>query len=261
MVAATVVFIITVVAPAQVINPRLAARLLFGGVGLLLVFGGLAACSSNDSPRVQSAASASTSTAVAIGPAQTVAADPGASTTVVAPTVVASPAPVDGAAVLQAAVAATANGYHFNQTATVDGKLALTIDGDRLPSGARLAVSSDAGLVNYVITPDGTWLQPENGDWEADDSPAPAVDPINALASPTSVTVASNDGTTVQLVATVPNSALGIPADGDAMLQVTVVNGALTNISYNTTTSDAKAASTNTVIAPPLDTSPVVAPI
>jgi hypothetical protein len=241
-----------------VIRPRLAARLLSGGVGLLLVLAS-AGCSGNDSPKAQSAASASTSTLVAAGPAPTVVADPGASTTV--PAVAATVAPVDGAALLQSAIASTANGYHFNQTATVDGKLALTIDGDRLPTGARLAVSSDAGLVYYVITPDGTWLMPENGDWEADDSPAPAVDPINALTAPTSVTVAGNDGTIVQLVVTVPNAALGIPGDGDATLQVTVVSGALTNIAYATTTSDGKAASTNTAIAPPLDTSPVVAPI
>ena len=45
----------------------------------------------------------------------------------------ATPTPVDGAALLQQAVAATAAGYHFNQTATVDSTVALTIDGDRLP--------------------------------------------------------------------------------------------------------------------------------
>ena len=49
--------------------------------------------------------------------------------------------------------------------------VALTVDGDRLTDGARVAVSNDAGLVFYVITPDGTWLMPENGEWEADDSP------------------------------------------------------------------------------------------
>ena len=50
----------------------------------------------------------------------------------------ATPAPVDGAAVLQQAVAGTAAGYHFNQTATVDGVVALTVDGDRLTDGARV---------------------------------------------------------------------------------------------------------------------------
>ncbi|MGZ6950032.1 MAG: hypothetical protein ACXVJY_18330 [Ilumatobacteraceae bacterium] len=184
-----------------------------------------------------------------------------AASTTAAPTP-ASPGPVDGAALLQQAVAATAGGYHFNQTATVDGAVALTIDGDRLSDGARVAVTSPtAGLVNYVITPAGTWLMPENGDWQADDSGAPAVDPIAALGAPTSVSVASNDGTTVQLVVSVPLLALGLPGDGDAPLQVAIVSGALSTITYSTTTSDGKPASTTTVIGPPVDTSPVVPPI
>jgi hypothetical protein len=247
----------TAAVTTTVISSRLAARLLSGGVGLLIVFSG---CSNDDSPKAQSAASATT----LAGAAVTTVAAPGsvvASPTTIAPAPGATVAPVDGAALLSQAVAATGGGYHFNQTATVDGALALTIDGDRLPDGARLAVSSDAGLVYYVITPNGAWLMPENGDWEADDSPAPGVDPIAALGAPTSVTVASNDGTTVQLVVTVPLTALGISGDGDAPLQVTISSGALTNIAYSTTTADGRAAATNTAIAPPLDTSPVVPPI
>jgi hypothetical protein len=168
---------------------------------------------------------------------------------------------VDGATLLQQAVAASAAGYHFNQTATVDGAVAVTIDGDRLPSGARLAVSNSAGLVYYVITPDGTWLMPQNGEWEVDDSPAPDIDPIGALNTPASVTVASSDGTTVQLAVTVPMASLGIAGDGDAALQVSIVSGVLSSITYNTTTSDGKPADTTTLFAPPADTSPVVAPI
>ncbi len=162
---------------------------------------------------------------------------------------------------LQHAVAATGAGYHFNQTATVDGAVALTIDGDRLPDGARVAVRNDSGLVYYVITPDGTWLMPENGEWEADDSDPPTVDPIAALATPTSVAVAGNDGTTVQLMVTVPVSTLGIQGEGDASLQVSIVGGALTNITYSTTTADGKAAVASTAIGPVVDPSPVVAPI
>jgi hypothetical protein len=237
-----------------------AARLLFGGAGLLLVFG---ACSDDSSPAVGSAAAntiaTTTSAAVAV---PTVVADPGTGpTTTLAPAVAATVAPVDGAALLQQAIAATGGGYHFNQTATVDGVVALTIDGDRLPDGARLAVSSDAGLVYYIINPDGTWLMPENGEWEADDSPPPAVDPIAALAAPTSVAVASNDGTTVQLVVTVPMSSIGLPGDGDASLQVSIVGGALTNITYLVATPDGKSAAAITAIGAVVDPSPVVAPI
>jgi hypothetical protein len=232
-----------------------AARLLFGGTGLLLVLG---SCSDSSSPRVDD--SAANVSIAATGTPTT-----GASLPVsVGPTAVASSpalAQVDGAALLQRAVAATGSGYHFNQTATVDGVVAVTVDGDRLTDGARLAVSGASGLVFYVITPDGTWLMPENGEWEADDSDPPAVDPIAALGAPTSVTVAANDGTTVQLVVGVPLSSLGIQGDGDAPLQVSIVGGALSTITYSTTTSDGKAASTTTIIGPVVDGSPVVAPI
>ena len=229
-----------------------AVRLFFGGVGLLLVLG---SCSDNNSTRVDD------STADVISTTGTPTAGASVPVTGVPSTVAASPAPVDGAALLQQAVAATGSGYHFNQTATVDGVVALTVDGDRLTDGARVAVSGASGLVFYVITPDGTWLMPENGEWEADDSDPPAVDPIAALGAPTSVTVATSDGTTVQLVVDVPLSALGIQGDGDAPLQVSIVGGALSTITYSTTTGDGKAASTTTIIGPVVDGSPVVAPI
>ena len=227
-----------------------AARLLLGGAGLLLIF---SACSDSGSPEVGGAV-ANTAATVA---APSSAAPTDATTTIVGATTAA----VDGPTLLQQAVAATGSGYHFNQTATIDGAVAVTIDGDRLPDGARLTVSSAGTLVNYVFTPDGVWLMPENGDWEVDDSPPPAVDPISALNTPTSVAVASNDGTTVQLTVTVPIASLGIPGDGDAALQVAIVSGALTTIAYSTTTSDGKVAATTVAIGPVVDPSPVVAPI
>jgi hypothetical protein len=232
-----------------------AARFLFGGAGLLLVFG---ACSDSSSPSV-GGANANT-LAPLVAPSTTVAS---AGPTTVATTVAAAgtPAAVDGAALLQQAVAATGNGYHFNQTNTVDGVVALTIDGDRLPTGARLAVSNASGLVFYVITPDGMWLMPENGEWEQDDSDPPTIDPIAALGSPTSVAVTSNDGNTVVLAVTVPAASLGVADSGDAPLQVSVVGGGLTGINYSTTTADGKAASANVTIGPPVDASPVVPPI
>ena len=195
--------------------------------------------------------------------APSVAADTGAAATTTTTTVAvaATLAPVDGAALLQQAVAGTGGGYHFNQVATIDGVVAAVIDGDRLPDGARLTVSNDAGLVSYIFTVDGVYLMPEGGEWEADDSDPPAVDPINALSTPTSVTVVSNDGTTVQLLVTVSLASLGIPGDGAVPLNVSIVNGALSTITYNTTTPEGGAASTTTTIGPPVDPSPVVSPI
>ena len=231
-------------------NGGKAARFLLGGAGLLLVFG---ACSDDNSPALGSAVSNTESSSL---PSGVVTSTP--TTTLVAPLIGAA---IDGAALLQQAFAAIGAGYHFNQTATVDGVVALTIDGDRLTDGARVAVSRDSGVVFYVITPDGTWLMPENGEWEADDSDPPAVDPIAALGAPTSVAVAGNDGTTVQLVVSVPLSSIGIPGDGEAPLQVSVVGGVLSTITYSTTTADGRIAAATTIIGPVVDPSPVEAPI
>ena len=206
-----------------------------------------------------SAAANTTTTVLAAAPS--VAADTGAAVAPTTVAVAATLAPVDGAAVLQQAVAGTGGGYHFNQTASVDGVVALTVDGDRLPDGARLTVSNNVGSVSYIFTTEGVFIMPEGGEWEADDSDPPTADPINALSTPTSVTVAGNDGTTVQLVVTVSLASLGIPGDGTVPLNVSVVNGALSTITYNTTTAEGKVASTTVTIGPPVDPSPVVSPI
>jgi hypothetical protein len=232
----------------------MAARLLFGGAGLLLIF---SACSDSKGPTAGSAtANTVAATTVAPVPASVAA---GTTTTLVAvgPTV----APADGPAMLQQAVAATGVGYHFEQSASVDGVVAVSTFGDRLTDGARFSVTRDGLQVFYTITPGGTYVMPEGQEWTLDDSPAPAVDPIDALKAPSAVAITANDGTTVQLTATVNNTQLGIPDVGETPLQLTIVSGALTNIAFNTTTSDGRTVVTTTAIGPAQDTSPVVAPI
>lgn len=237
------------------LNQGKAARLLLGGAGLLLIFG---ACSDEGAPAVGSAiANASTTTVVGAAPTVVPPVDSSTTTT----PVVAAPVPVDGATLLQQGLAAIGGGYHFNQTATVDGVVVLTADGDRLPDGTRLTLTGDGGVVSYVITPDASYALAEGGEWEALDATPDAVDPILSLFTPTSVTVAANDGSTVQLAVTVPIALLGLDGDGDAALQVTFVGGALSTVSYSTTTTDGKAAAATTVIGPVVDPSPVVAPI
>jgi hypothetical protein len=181
-----------------------------------------------------------------------------ASTTVaVAP----SAAPADPAALLQQAVAASGAGYHFDQTVTVNGAVVLTSDGDRLTDGVRVANHQGTGTEFEVITPAGRWVQPDGGEWVVDDTPRADVDPIAALAAPASVALASNDGTTAQLTVTVPLASIGVPGEGTAPLQVTIVSGALTNITYTSTQADGTTASVVALIGPPQDTSPVVPPI
>ncbi len=163
------------------------------------------------------------------------------------PTTVAPP--VDGAAVLGAAVAAMAPGYHYRSTVTVDGVVAVEADGDRVGDGTRLGVTRDGTSVQYVITPEGTWVMADGGEWDQLDTPAATSDPIAALAAPTAVTVLSSSPDVVSMVVTVPTSALGLPGDGAADLNVTVTNGMVTSVAYRTAV-DGRDAAVDTDLGP-----------
>jgi len=174
------------------------------------------------------------------------------------PTTVAPP--VDGAAVLSGAVAAMAPGYHYHSTVTVDGVVAVEADGDRVGDGTRLGVTRDGTSVRYVITPGGTWVMPDGGEWDQLDTPAATSDPITALAAPTAVSVLSSSPEVVSMVVTVPSSSLGLPGDGAADLNVTVTNGMVTSVAYRTAV-DGREAGVETALGPVVDPSAVVAPI
>jgi hypothetical protein len=221
---------------------------------------GTASCSSKASrtvePSVVSTSPASAPTTVAPLPTD------GAVTTLSAEAA-AAPAtiPVDGAAVLSQAVAGLVAGYHFTSTVTVNGAETLVADGDRIGDSSRLSLFSKGGSVAYVITPAGSWAFPEGGEWQVLDSPPATADPIIALQSPLAVTVGSSDGTTTSMVVTVAAAALGIAAEGNSDVQVTVSGGVLQQVSYTAALADGTTASVVAVIGPLVDTSPIVAPI
>jgi hypothetical protein len=173
----------------------------------------------------------------------------------------ASAAPaVDGAAVLQGAVANLAAGYHYRSTVTVGGVPTLEVDGDRVGDGTRLAVVRDGAALQYVITPAGTWVLPDGGEWDQLDTPAATADPITALSAPTAVSVSSESPEVVALVVSVPNAALGLAGDGGADLDVTVTNGALTKVVYRGVV-EGQEAIVDTAVGPAIDPSEVVPPI
>ncbi len=205
------------------------------------------------------AGSPSTSAAAPVAPSTTAAALASTVPAAPVPPPTAAP-PVDGGAVLSAAVAAMAPGYHYHSTVTVDGAVAVEADGDRVGDGTRLAVVRDGASVQYVITPEGTWVMPDGGEWDQLDTPAATSDPIASLAAPNAVSVLSSSPDVVSMVVTVPNAVLGLPDDGDADLNVTVTNGMVTSVAYRTAV-DGRDASVETVVGPVADPSAVVPPI
>jgi hypothetical protein len=173
---------------------------------------------------------------------------------------IAASAPVDGATLLASAIAALSTTYHFTSVVSVDGAVVLSADGDHVGDGVRLALTGPAGIVNYIITPDGSWVMPDGGEWEQLDSAAATSDPITALAAPTNVAVASNDATSITLTVTVPSAALGLPAGPDVTVATQLVDGQLRHVQFDSTV-DSKPATVVAEFGPVVDGSPVVAPI
>ena len=252
MVATTTVATTTVTTD----RPGATARLPRWGAGLLLVCGlALGACSSDDgNPSADSAAAVTTPPTPTTAPAPTTAVPTAAPTTAaaVAPATVALP---DGPTVLQQSLDALAPGYHFVINATVNGAVALTTEGDQIGVASRQRVTSQGVTVDYIVLPEGTW-KGENGVWEELEEPAPAVDPLAPLRTPSAVTVTGHSPELTTLVATYPAAAFGVPGD---VIDVTIELTGTTLRSFTYATPDGTGVS-RTDIGPLTDTTPITSP-
>ena len=167
----------------------------------------------------------------------------------------------DASGMLQAAFTDLSSaGYHFATVVTAGGGLAIQAEGDRVGSGVRFVVLRDEVRVDYIVTPDGTWVKPADGEWSAVDAQPATADPVVALDSATAVTLESTDGATTTLVAVVPRSALGYEGAGTFDVTVTLTDGVIDTVQYDSTV-QGLAASVLTTVTGPQDGSPVVAPI
>ena len=234
---------------------------VLAGAGLLAVATASCASSSADEPATSMPAVTTTPIAAAIVDATVPVPDPSASAP--AETNVAPPmtTPIDGASVLASAITGLSDTYHFTTVITVDTAVVLSADGDHVGDGVRLALTASAGVVNYIITPDGSWVMPDGGEWEQLDSAAATSDPITALAAPSSVTVSASDETSTTLSVTVPAGALGLAAAApDVTMTCDLVDGQLHAVHFDSVI-DGKPAVVTAEFGPVVDGSPVVAPI
>jgi hypothetical protein len=174
------------------------------------------------------------------------------------PTTIAA-APVDPVALLQQGLATLGTSYHFRSSVVVNGVETLVAEGDRMADASRLSLTSGGATAAYIITPAGSWAQPEGGEWEQLDVPPATADPILALAAPSAVGVLADDGTTVRLRVTVPAEALGVGTEGTADVEVVVTSGTITEVDYSTTVQDG-VASVATTFGPVADPTPIAPP-
>ncbi len=166
--------------------------------------------------------------------------------------------PPDPLALLTAAFDAIAGGYHFVTTATVNDVVAVTADGDRVGEGTRVNVTTGGSTVSYAITPEGTWVFAD-GSWAELDQPAPAVDPVGALRSPTSIVVTSYGNGPTVLTGTYPASALSLAGDGPVDVALEFDGTTLRSITYSSIQNDAPA-TVRADVSPLVDATPVTLP-
>jgi hypothetical protein len=168
--------------------------------------------------------------------------------------------PIDAPGLLQAALVSLDAGYHFRTTVSISGTEVLVADGERVGDGTRLTIWSNGTSVAYVITPDGSWVFPEGGEWQALDTAPATTDPLLALRTPTAVTGSSTDGVVATLVATVAANSLGVPSDSTADVVISVNGSSLSDVSYDASV-DGQTANVRSVFGPVVDPTPVAAPI
>ena len=166
--------------------------------------------------------------------------------------------PPDPLVLLTTAFDAIAGGYHFVTTASVNDVVAVTADGDRVGEGTRVNVTTGGSTVSYAITPDGTWVFAD-GSWAELDQPAPAVDPVGALRSPTSIVVSSYGNGPTLLTGTYPASALSLAGDGSVDVALELDGTTLRSITYSSVQNGAPA-TVRADVTPLVDASPVTLP-
>jgi hypothetical protein len=217
-------------------------RLLFGGAAFAFLTLSAVGCSSSSS---SVSVNSSTGSTIQL------------TTTVPASTIVSN---IDGTAALATALKGLGANYHFTSTFVVNGAQTLVADGDRIGDGSRLTITQSGATVHYVVLPTASYAQPEGGDWAQLDAAPASTDPIKALATPSAVGVLADDGTKVRLRVTVDGASLGVAA-GPASLEVVLVAGSLTEVDYGTPVKGGGIASVATIFKPPVDATPVAAPI
>lgn len=218
----------------------------------------LAACSDSASSSTEPTSAGAPTTTTPTTNTTAVQATIPATTTTIA--VTAPPVTVDPAAALQQGLTALAAGYHFSSVVTVNGVQSLAADGDRIGDASRMVLTGDGGTVEYIIVPEGSYAHPEGGEWSVLDVEPATSDPIAALSTPVAVALLPTTDGSVVVRATVSAVSLGVAAEGNVDVDVVIVNGAITQLSYSSAVEGGTAQVVTTVGAV-VDATPIVAPI
>lgn len=213
------------------------APLLLGAVALAVLSG--CADGSKAAPTTVGAAfpattAASPNTTTATTPApETTNAQPTPPAPTESPATTAAPAPPpDAMTVLQQSLDQAAfAGYHFVTTATVNGTVALVVEGDRVGTGTRMRLTSQGQTVDYIVLPEGTWAT-QSGEWQELEQPQTLGDPVAALRTPQSLAVTSHTPELTVIDAVYAGADLGLPTPDPVGMVIELTGTTLTAMSY-----------------------------
>lgn len=163
-------------------------------------------------------------------------------------------------AALPAALTALDAGYHFVATVSLNGEPSLVAEGDRIGAASRLEITSSGATVSYVITPEGNFAKPADGDWERLEVAPASSDPIAALRAPVQVVPSGSEEGRAVLTVTVTATSLGINAEGTVDVEVVLVGGAITEVRYSAAV-EGGTAEVVTMLSALADATPITAPI
>ena len=162
----------------------------------------------------------------------------------------------DAGTALGTALARLAGGYDFTTTVSAGGQVATQATGHWISGGSEFTVTTNGVSITYRTLPPRSWVLQAGTGWVEVNGNVPSGDPLDALKAPTTTSVSSQQGGSVELTATYPAAVLGLAGAPVAVDLVLAGDGSL----KATYTASGGTASSTTMITPYPGQSPIVAP-
>lgn len=153
-------------------------------------------------------------------------------------------APVDAAAALEQALAATGENYRFVSTVTVDETVVTTIEGAVDGSSVQADITTGETTISYVRTADGEWTRETDGDWVQLEGAPPVEPPLGPLSGPRDVTLVEDDGQNLFVTGRLGETA---GAAAGVQFSATIAGGLMNEITYQAETGGQTATVTTTL--------------
>lgn len=176
---------------------------------------------------------------------------------IVASGAAASTAAVDAGAALSGAISKLNQGYTFATTVSAGGQVATQASGRWTANTSEFVVTSGGTAITYRTIPPRSWvLQPGQG-WAEVNGSVPGGSPLDALKAPTQLSVAGQQGGTLELTATYPAAVLGLAGGASVPVALTIASDGTLTAAYDAPTGGA---SSKTTISPNPGQGPIAAP-